>query len=423
MSGYVSTVGSGSTRGNVNVGNFEVKDNLTYITGPHSMRFGYHFRRNMNFFLLNSRSSFAFAQRYTNNNLADFLLGLPSSASLGGEALRGNFAENGHFFYVQDDWRVSSRLTVNLGLRYEYRGPWKDKRGFMTNVDPYSGAFVPPLTTTAIQPWETGRFTPDTPLVNFSKNGWQPRIGLAYRITRSTVLRGGYGIFGNEPVIGWIQQLGQNPRLGTTPVSFLSSQTVPTLSLSDPFNSGNQGPNTGLPNVSGIQQNLPASVVHNWGFTIQQQLGSATLVEAAYVGKTGIHDFVQYAWNDAVPGTTPRQSRRPFPQYNSFNMLFADGTNSYNGLELRLQHRPNRTGLTLTVGYTVAKGIDDVGGRLAIAADPSIDSRNVPRRGIEDSPKATFQGDFRLVGFMRCPSVVAKRWPVAASPPGFWVAG
>ncbi len=71
---------------------------------------------------------------------------------------------------------------------------------------------------------------------------------------------------------------------------------------------------------------------------------------------------MQYAWNDAVHGTTPRQSRRPFPQYNSFNMVFADGSSSYHGIEERLQHRPRVTGLCLVAGYTYSKGIDEVGG-------------------------------------------------------------
>ncbi len=112
ISGYVTSIGSGGTKGNVNVGNYEIKDNLTFLHGAHSFKAGYHFRRHFNFFVLNNRSSITFGQGYSGNNFADFLLGLPSSANLGGEALRGNFAQNGHYFYLQDDWKVSSRLTL-----------------------------------------------------------------------------------------------------------------------------------------------------------------------------------------------------------------------------------------------------------------------------------------------------------------------
>ncbi len=155
----------------------------------------------------------------------------------------------------------------------------------MTNVDPMTAEFIPPAQNLQLQPWETGRFIADEPLVSFSKNGWQPRVGLAYRLTSSTVIRAGYGVFGNEPVVGFIQGLGQNPRAGTTTLTFLSDQTRPTLSLNDPFNTGAQRPGTGLLNVSGIQRHLPQSVVHNWGTTVQQQLGGSTMVEVAYVGK------------------------------------------------------------------------------------------------------------------------------------------
>ncbi len=399
ISGYVTGIGSGSQAGDVNIGYVEVKDNLNFITGAHSIKAGYHFRRSMNFYLLNTRSAISFTQKYSNNNLSDFLLGLPYSSSLGGETLRGNFSQNGHFMYLQDDWKATSKLTVNLGLRYEYRAPWKDKRGFFSNADPYTAALYPALVSGTLQPWETGRFEANQPVVSWSKNGWQPRVGLAYRLTEKTVVRGGYAIFGNEPPLGWIQYLGQNPRPGSTARSFLSNQTTPTLSLSDPFNTAAQTTSSGLLSIYGIDRNLPQSVVHNWGLSIQRQLDKSTTVEVAYVGKEGIHDFVEYAWNDAVSGTTPRQSRRPFPQYNSFVMVFADGTNSYNGVEFRIQHRSVRTGLNLIGAYTVGKGIDDVGGRLGISNDPGSITRNLPRSANRGLSEANIPGRFSL-GFV-----------------------
>lgn len=399
ISGYVTGIGNGSSGGKVSSGNFEIKDNLTFIQGAHAIKAGYHLRRHLNFFVLNSRSAISFGQRYSNNNFADFLLGLPSSASLGGESLRANIAQNGHHFFFQDDWKATSRLTLNLGLRYELRAGWKDKRGFMTNPDPWTAEFVPPVQNLTLRPWETGRFQAGVPYITWTKNGWQPRLGIAYRLTAKTVIRTGYAIFGNEPVVGWVQNLGQNPRSGTSVLTFQSEQTRPTLSLSDPFNTGAQAAGAGLQNLYGIQRRLPQSVIHNWGFTIQQQLDSATAVEVAYVGKQAIHDLVDYAWNDAVHGSTPRQSRRPFPQYNNFSMVFADGTASYNGLELRIQHRSRRTGVNLVGAYTVGKGIDSVGGRLSIPSDPGSITRNLPREANRGLSEANIPGRLS-VGFV-----------------------
>lgn len=174
----------------------------------------------------------------------------------------------------------------------------------------------------------------------------------------------------------------------------------------------------------GIQQNLPASVVHTWGATIQQQFGGSTTVELAYVGRHGVHDFVQYAWNDAVSGATPRQTRRPFPQYNSFTMVFADGTSSYNGIEARLQHRPRNTGLSLVAGYTVGKGIDDVGGRLTIPGDPSTNTRNLARSANRGLSESNIPGRLSVGGVYELPFGKAKSFAtsgIASVILGGWV--
>ena len=75
------------------------------------------------------------------------------------------------------------RLTLNLGLRYEYRGPWRDTRGFFSNFDPETGQLFPPLQNKPLQPYESAKREPNVPLVSVSKNGWLPRFGFAYRMT------------------------------------------------------------------------------------------------------------------------------------------------------------------------------------------------------------------------------------------------
>ncbi|MEX2008322.1 MAG: hypothetical protein WD850_02460, partial [Candidatus Spechtbacterales bacterium] len=109
-----------------------------------SLKTGYHYRQHYNLFALQLRSSLNFQPRFTGNSFADFLLGFPTSTAQGGELLRGNFKQNSSYFYIQDDWKASQKLTVNLGLRYEHRFPWKDKRGLMSNFDPKTLTLDPP---------------------------------------------------------------------------------------------------------------------------------------------------------------------------------------------------------------------------------------------------------------------------------------
>ena len=73
------------------------------------------------------------------------------------------YFQNGHYFYIQDSWKATSRLALDLGLRYEYRGPWVDQRGFNANYNIVTGQFDPPLLTTPLQPWQTGRYVSNVP--------------------------------------------------------------------------------------------------------------------------------------------------------------------------------------------------------------------------------------------------------------------
>lgn len=387
ITGPYSGFGDPRTTGVVVVGNWEAKDNFSFNAGSHSIKTGFHYRQSFNNYEIASRSSLTFNRQFSGNGFSDFLLGYLGASATGGESTRGTFAQKSNFIYIQDDWKATSRLTVSMGLRYELRHSWRDKRGFMTNVDPTTGAFTVPAETTSLQSWETGRFTPNAPLVSWSKNGWMPRLGLAYRATPRTVIRAGVGAFGNEPPVGTIQWLGNNPRQNAVVRNFLSDFTTPTLFLSDPFNTVAQTPNTALANYRGIEQVLPQNISWQWGMTVQQSLTSGTIAEVAYFGRQSSHDYMLYEWNDAVPGTTDRQSRRPFPNMNSFIMMLANGYSSYHGIDVKLNHRPGRTGLTLVAAFTYGKGIDTGGGRLGVSGDSANISRNMPlylNRGLSE---------------------------------------
>jgi hypothetical protein len=377
VTGYTA-LGDRSLLGPVNIGNWEVRDQVAFNVKSHSLKAGYHYREHYNLFALTNRSAFNFQTRFTGNAFADFLLGYPTSTAQGGETLRGNFKQNSSYFFVQDDWKASQKLTVNLGLRYEYRFPWNDKRGFMSNFDPTTLALDPPEIQQPLQPWETGRFVANEPLLKWKNlGGFLPRVGLAYRVSSKLVVRTGFGAFSNEPVVGMVQQLGANPRTNATAVTYQSGLTTPTISLSDPFNPTQATPGGALPNVNGFENPTPLWLIYSWGTSIQYEISPMMAFETAYQGGHSIHESTVTEFNDAVPGATPRQQRRPFPQLQSYRLVTANGDSKYNALEAKLQRRPGSSGLSMLLTYTWAKAIDTVGSRLGVVGDPGSISRNV----------------------------------------------
>jgi hypothetical protein len=372
-------VGDNGTRGFVNIGNWEVRDSFSFVKGSHSLKAGYHFRRHYNLFATENRSSFSFSpDRYTRNAFGNFLLGYLTTSTLGAEGLRGNFAQNSHYFYLQDNWKTTDRLTLSLGLRYELRLPWKDKRGLMSNVDPRCACYNPPLVIADPPPGLTGRFTAGAPLIEWTKNGWQPRVGFAYRADPKTVVRSGFGIYANEPYINMVQLIASNPRPGTSALSFTSDPNILGLTFSNPFDLSARVPGGGLPNVSGFETPLPQASLYGWGLTLQRELAAGMVFEIGYEGGHAVHDIQLTQFNDAVPGTGSRQARRPYPQYQNWQVVTADGDNRFNSMVLRLEKRADERGFQFLVSYTLAKTLDTTGGRAEVPGDPTGVTRNLP---------------------------------------------
>jgi len=358
-------------------GGWEVRDTASFNTGSHSLKAGYHYRRHIEHYAFRRRTTFAFDQRYTGYGFSDFLLGQVYTVRPAVEDLRGRVNQPGHYLFVQDSWKVRSNLTLSLGLRYEYRAPLRDQRGFNSSFNFDTGRFVPPLETRALQPWETGRFEPNKPLVEWSKKGWLPRIGIAYRPARKFVVRTGFGIFANEPPLGMFQDMGRNPRPGAESLVFTGNATTPNISFADPFNRSVVTPGSTAPTLTGFESPLANWMVYNWGLSIQRELSAEMVFEIGYQGSKTTHELTIISANDATPGTEPRQSRRPYPQYQQINFVRPIGSASYNGMEISLRKRPGASGLSLLTAYTFAKSIDMMGGRLGVPGDPSGISRNM----------------------------------------------
>ena len=387
-------IGSHSIQGPVPEGQWEIKDNISWTKGSHYFKAGYHYRYHYVFFGLTGRTRFNVSTpgHYTGNDLANFQLGYLSSAREGNE-LRLNHNFPSHYFYFQDSWKVSPKLSFQLGMRYELRGGWRDLRGFSSNLqldcalqttEPQPSCFDPRQTIgdEAVFP-ATGRFAEQESIFSWTKNGFQPRIGFSYRLTDNTVLRGGGGLYGNEPMGGMLYSAAAlgNPRANAANVDYLSDASFPTLRISNPFDPAAQAGGTVRNFGAGYEDPMPQWYVPNFGLAVQHMLPANTMLEVGYEGTRSVHEMMIWEFNDARPGSEPRIDRRPWPSMTRYQMLLGNGNQTYHAMNLKIEKRPGPEGLSQLLAYTWAKGIDTAGGRSGGFADPPQISRNLYTRG------------------------------------------
>lgn len=372
------------------------------------------------------------------DSIASFLLGLGSGVYTKG--FKGVSTQSTYWgFYLGDDWKVSRRLTLNLGIRYEFETPRTERynRVNVFNPDvpsPLAGpAGVPNLVGglqfAGVEGRSRRQFSTD-------RNNWAPRFGFAWQAGQSTVIRGGYGIFyapSYRAAGGTVGNFGY--RSDTNFFGTLDG-VRPNNYLRDPFPDAFApvtGNSTGL--LTGIGSEISAtnyrdSVVpytQNWSLNIQRQLPGQLLIEGGYVGNRGIHltrtGEGNYNLNQLRPevlqlGTQLQQSvpnpffglissgplaarnvprsflLRPFPQFAIVNEMFGTGASSnYHSFQLRAEKRFH-SGLNFLFSYTAAKQIDDNSiistvGRNALqqniydrAADRAVSANDVAQRGV-----------------------------------------
>jgi hypothetical protein len=327
---------------------YSVADNLTHTFGRHSLKTGLDIRKSrMNrFFQQGNRGAFNFTGVLTGNASADFQLGLPADTSRAvGPGIFNAIRQVRQGYYFQDDWRITPKLTLNLGIRYELIGVPDDAHGNLRTFDFNTNRLVPEFGVTQ------GMYQTD-------HNNWAPRFGFAYspfKIRgRQTVLRGGYGIFYNASPLQIYTVLGNNPPASLTEAFNIANGQRLTLANGFP-GSGSTPP---FPALLAISDDFRPGYVQSWAFTVQQELMRNTVFEIGYVGSksTGLDQTV--ALNMPTPGPGNNQLRRPIPSTGAIRFFSSDSNATYHGLQTRLERRLN-TGLTLLAAYTWSKAIDD----------------------------------------------------------------
>jgi outer membrane receptor protein involved in Fe transport len=311
----------------------------------HSMRFGAEvFRRYQAFTTVNAsnQGSFSFTGQLTGNAFADFILGLPARTDRIPFLLSSELKQDHFQAYVQDDWHVSSSLTVNLGLRYEYAGAYHDSLGNTTNFDFDTLTFFP-------EPGTDGA-------LNEASHDLAPRLGLTYRWGQDTVIRGGYGHYMTQPTMANASLINRNPPRSRQD-TFNTNLASPDLTLANGFLEGRLAGTTVPPTLTTLPRDYGPARAQVWSASVQRQLPGQWVGEVGYVGSktTGLDS--SYTRNTPPPGAGAVQARRPNPAYGDVRVFATEAEASYNGLNLRLQNA-NFHGLNVLSSYTYAKCID-----------------------------------------------------------------
>jgi Carboxypeptidase regulatory-like domain/TonB dependent receptor len=367
-------------------------ENMTWINGSHTMKWGMDVRRFLynSFFTSFGRGAFSFDGRYTGTPDGR-TLGHPAADLLLGAAFRGerNLGEPFHNaltfssgYYFQDDWKVSPKLTLNLGLRYELNLPPIEKVNKIASFDPTTNtikvaggreAFINPATGLLEM-----RARPDVGrrLWETDKNNFAPRIGLAWRPWggTKTVMRGGFGTFYNYQIVGnGITPLSRNSpfRQRETAGSFAFSRR-PLPDLADIF--------SGNPSVvpPGIDENFKTAYVNQWSFGVQRELAESLVLDVSYLGSQGHKLPLGVNINQPLPGpSTGLNARRPYPGFGDITggFIMSAGNSNYHGMTVRVERRFTR-GLSFLSSYAWSKSIDD-GTGISTASDSSGGAQNV----------------------------------------------
>ena len=321
----------------------------------------------------NIYGSYGFTGTYSGNAVADLLLGLPQTVGLTAPTPEQHLHGVMWGFYAQDQWKATRRLTANYGLRYELAGPYYDSHGTIYSFNPSTGDLVVPANGVSginplypnnipIQTTQQAGF-PGNTLLQFKKNNFYPRIGMAYKLTEDgkTAIRAGYGIYGNTIYGALAQSLTGGPFAGSETLTNSTAAAAlaagkPAFTLSNPFTSGATGKSAALQNVTGFNPNIRTPYLEQWNITLERQVGTMGL-SVAYVGAHAVDLLYGRNFNQPVPGTAPFPGYI-FPSLGTITYVTNGGTQNYNALQLAAVKHLGK-GLTFTTGFTWARDLTD----------------------------------------------------------------
>jgi outer membrane receptor protein involved in Fe transport len=375
---------------------WSASEGITVTRGRHTLRFGFqfiHFQLNYLASIF-PRGQFVFNGTYTSNlaspntgdAFADFLLGDAVSTQRNGSA-QAYLRQNSYASYFQDEWRPTDKLTLTLGVRYEYASPYSETRNNLLNLD-YSNLPQAPSLVHVSQAGQPNR-------LNFS-----PRVGLAWRIANSLVFRAGYGIFYSPEIATEAYDLVRNNVLNQINQT---SGPVPILTLQNGFPSN---ASAGQPSYFGLDPKAGTPYVQQWNGGFQKELHGGVLLDVSYIGSKGTHLGRFRTFNtpahvetgeDLAPRPGDLQSLRTFPELGPIIQRQHIANSSYNSLQIKSEKRLSG-GLTFLASFVWSKSIDDADTVIPGFGD-SVGAQDERNLRLERGPSVFNTGRRLSVGF------------------------
>jgi hypothetical protein len=372
---------------------YDPKVNYTKIVGRHSLKMGFEYQNiatdvsdfnpkygQLSFTGYFSDPCYASTPSCVNSlsttakdvyGLADFIFGAPNNYTLNNNPV-AHYRQQMYFGYIQDDFKVNTKLTLNIGLRYEFATPQYTSDNKIANFNPVTQKLI----------YASGGSLYNRALVHPDPNNWAPRIGLAYQVRPKTVIRAAYGISyvlfnraGGENLLAYNGPNIINSSLNQVPTQGIcATATAPAAScfhtLAQGFPSGFIDPSNFSTAISQVRY-IPGSnrngYVQSWHLTVQQELAKDLLLDVAYVGNHSVGLNVLSDANQALPNQNGQNlsliSRRPIQGFTDIEIAYDGGFGNYEGLQIKLEKR-NSHGLYFLNSFTFSKAIDDAPGHL-----------------------------------------------------------
>lgn len=353
ISGYQGA-GNGGTNWFQGDNAWVISESLSINHGAHSIVAGFDFDR----FLTtrkavnNPQGEFLFTGVISSPSAsaaaapADFMLGLPQQVFTPAPEVNGSGQQWRDGFYVEDKWNASSKLTLNIGVRYDLDTVPVSPTGYATVLNADQTALVP-----------TSIPDPNYALVNPWHKGWGPRVGLAYRVTHAWVVRGGFGIFFNPNQTNNYTLLDTNPPMSSS-ATFNSSQSA-QLSFANPSGGGSAAsPAANTVSVVTLPRYFPPAAMNQWSLDLGRTLWSNAALDVQYIGSHTYH--LDTSWYSNTPQPSLNKfvaADRPNQNFGSIRTLYNGAWSNYDALNVVLTQRLYH-GLTMNASYTWSHDLD-----------------------------------------------------------------
>jgi outer membrane receptor protein involved in Fe transport len=339
---------------------WHVAAKVSRVSGRHTMKAGVErIQFQLNYLQSNlSRGRYDYTGVFTSvdgsgvgsgDPLADFLLGYPQDTTRTKGSGQAYLRQSSQAAYFQDDWRIAPRLTLNLGLRYEYSSPYTETRSSLLNLD-YSTLPQAP------------RLVPVSRGTNPDYNNFAPRVGLAWQVAPATVFRAGYGVYFTPEIAIESYDLALNGLLNES--NETQGDRAPVLTTRNAFP---KTASTGFPSYFGLDSNARTPYLQQWNASIQRELPGRTLLEAAYIASKGtklgrFRRFNTPAHVETGENLGPRpgdlQELRTFPALGPIIQRQHIANSSYQSLQVKLERSLSKR-LSVLASFVWSKAIDD----------------------------------------------------------------